>query len=108
MPFNTNSGRFLKSKEAELPPGPGTYIDIYNPVNSSVLKETENILNEREYAEKRGAVFGPFGSHAQRFKGGSSLANLNEVPGPGQYESKTTFANEKSVEEPYIDPRANH
>ena len=33
---------------------------------------------------------------------------MNEVPGPGQYDSRSTFPAEKSVEEPYIDPRAKH
>ena len=44
-------------------PGPGTYIDINNPNNSSICKGLSKIREDRTLAESQGVKIGVFGSN---------------------------------------------
>ena len=44
-------------------PGPGTYIDINNPQNSSVSKHLINLTSDRNFVEANGVKIGAFGSN---------------------------------------------
>lgn len=62
-------------------PGPGTYIDINNPQNSSVSKPLLKFSSDRTFAEAHGIKLGAFGSNAKRFDKG--IIQESNVPGPG-------------------------
>jgi hypothetical protein len=49
-------------------PGPGQYIDMANPKNSSVCKNLLKLAADRSYAEANGVKIGPFGTSAKRFE----------------------------------------
>ena len=66
-------------------PGPGTYIDINNPNNSSICKSLAKIREDRSLAESQGVKIGVFGSNTFRGKD-SWLRVCNENPGPGTYD----------------------
>ena len=63
-------------------PGPGAYIDINNPNNSSICKSLAKIREDRTLAESQGVKLGVFGSNTIRDKD-SWLNVVNENPGPG-------------------------
>lgn len=44
-------------------PGPGSYIDINNPHNSSVSKPLLKFSSDRSFAEAHGIKLGAFGSN---------------------------------------------
>lgn len=66
-------------------PGPGAYIDVNNPKNSSLRNNGMTMTDEeRKLAEKGGARLGAFGtSTATRFE--NSWLKPKEGPAPGQY-----------------------
>jgi len=84
VPFNSSDQRHCsKVNKKEGPPGPGAYIDISNPKNSS-LRSNGVIMTEEErrLAEKGGAHLGAFGtSTATRFE--NSWLKPKEGPAPG-------------------------
>lgn len=73
-------------------PGPGAYIDINNPQNSSVTKPMLKFSSDRTFAEAHGIKLGAFGSNAKRFEKG--LFGGKDGPGPGQYEKEESASNE--------------
>ena len=64
-------------------PGPGSYIDINNPINSAISRSMAR-GEDRSLAESQGVKLGVFGSNTARTKD-SWLAVKNENPGPGSY-----------------------
>ena len=84
VPFNTSSKREEPGKGKDKQPGPGAYIDIGNPVNSSVMKGFLKFASDRVIMEAQGIISGPFGSTEKRFKG--TYPNEKVLsPGPGDY-----------------------
>ena len=69
-------------------PGPGAYIDINNPNNSSICKSLAKIREDRSLAESQGVKLGIFGSNTARTKD-SWLCVRNENPGPGSYDTQS-------------------
>ena len=69
-------------------PGPGAYIDINNPNNSSICKSLAKIREDRSLAESQGVKLGVFGSNTTRTKD-SWLNVRNENPGPGSYDTQS-------------------
>ena len=69
-------------------PGPGAYIDINNPNNSSICKSLAKIREDRTLAESQGVKLGVFGSNTSRLKD-SWLNVRNQNPGPGTYDTNT-------------------
>ena len=67
-------------------PGPGSYIDINNPQNSSVSKPLLKFSSDRTFAEAHGIKLGAFGSNTKRFD--SVGQNKKDAPGPGSYDYK--------------------
>jgi len=66
-------------------PGPGAYIDINNPQNSSVTKPLLKFSSDRTFAEAHGIKLGAFGSNTKRFETGA--LKVKDGPGPGHYEN---------------------
>ena len=77
-----------KQVKGSFNPGPGAYIDISNPNNSSVCKSLAKIREDRTLAESQGVKLGVFGSNTAREKD-SWLNVRNENPGPGSYNTNT-------------------
>lgn len=65
-------------------PGPGTYIDIMNPNNSSICKSLNKINEDKTLAESQGVKIGIFGSTTGRFEKG--WMSSTDGPAPGQYD----------------------
>ena len=87
VPFNTSDERGCNKKTKTAAPGPGTYIDINNPNNSSICKSLNKIKEDRTLAESQGVKLGAFGTTTGRFT--KSWMNPKEGPGPGFYEEET-------------------
>ena len=51
VPFNCSDERTCNKKVRTAAPGPGTYIDINNPNNSSICKSLNKIKEDRSLAE---------------------------------------------------------
>lgn len=51
VPFNCSDERTCNKKTKTVAPGPGTYIDINNPNNSSICKSLNKIKEDRSLAE---------------------------------------------------------
>lgn len=84
-PFNsTNERECNKKKAASNVPGPGTYIDINNPMHSSVCKPLLKFSSDRSFAEAHGIKIGAFGSNSLRFT--DKAFKPKDTPGPGHYE----------------------
>ena len=66
-------------------PGPGSYIDINNPINSSICKRLGKIHEDKALAETQGVKLGVFGSNTSRQKN-SWMNVVNSNPGPGSYD----------------------
>ena len=80
-------------------PGPGTYIDINNPLFSSVSKPLLKFSSDRTFAEAHGIKLGAFGTNSKRFDKG--VFEGKHGPGPGYYDytiDKTIDAEQKKVE----------
>lgn len=87
VPFNTSDERGCNKKMKSVAPGPGTYIDINNPNNSSICKSLNKIKEDRTLAESQGVKLGAFGTTCGRFT--KSWMDPKEGPGPGFYEEET-------------------
>lgn len=83
--FNISDERACNKKVKSTNPGPGTYIDINNPIYGSMKTQAQNWnKEERSQQEEQGIKLGPFGSNASRFAKGSWL-EPKQGPDPGQY-----------------------
>jgi hypothetical protein len=86
VPFNSSTGRQSQAqapaKENQLP-GPGAYIDVNNPIHSSVTKGILKFATDRGIMEAQGLACEPFGSTETRFKAG--YFRTKDGPGPGDY-----------------------
>ena len=65
MPFSISSTRD-SHKEVTKVPGPGAYIDIFNPANSSSCKNFKKIADEKTIAMSQGTKLAAFGSKVER------------------------------------------
>jgi len=84
VPFGVSDERnCLRKQKKNNEPGPGQYIDISNPNNSSVCKSLMKFSNERGFAEAHGVVIGPFGATSKRFE--KNYFEPKNGPAPGQY-----------------------
>lgn len=81
-PFTSSDDRPCNKKVKAPVPGPGTYIDIYNPVHCS-LKTANLNKEERTQQEEQGIKLGPFGANKDRFF--NSWLDPRDGPDPGQY-----------------------
>jgi len=86
--FNQQEERSCNKTYKSTNPGPGAYIDINNPNNSSICKSLAKIREDRTLAESQGVKLGVFGSNTARQK--DSWINVrNENPGPGSYDTQS-------------------
>ena len=83
VPFGSSEERACMRKNvAKQPnPGPGTYIDINNPLYSSVSKPLLKFSSDRTFAEAHGIKLGAFGTNSKRFEKG--VFDGKNGPGPG-------------------------
>lgn len=81
-PFTSSDDRPCNKKVKAPVPGPGTYIDIYNPGHCS-LKTANLNKEERTQQEEQGIKLGPFGANKDRFF--NSWLDPRDGPDPGQY-----------------------
>jgi hypothetical protein len=86
VPFNCSDERGCNKKVKAVAPGPGTYIDINNPNNSSICKSLNKIKEDRTLAESQGVKLGAFGTTCGRFEKSWMVPKNPEAPGPGFYE----------------------
>lgn len=73
VPFGSSEERGCLKKPAALKaaiPGPGSYIDINNPIFSSVSKPLLKFNSDRTFAEAHGIKLGAFGTNSKRFEKG--------------------------------------
>lgn len=84
VPFGGSDERPCNKKVRNANPGPGTYIDINNPMNSSICKSLNKIKEDRSLAESQGVKLGAFGTTSRRFEKGWLAPK--DGPAPGQYE----------------------
>ena len=87
VPFNCSDERGCNKKSKSVAPGPGTYIDIMNPNNSSICKSLNKIKEDRSLAESQGVKLGAFGTTCNRFE--KSWCSPEDGVGPGFYEKET-------------------
>ena len=109
VPFNTSTGRQGQApptaKENQLP-GPGSYIDVNNPIHSSVTKGILKFATDRGIMEAQGLSCEPFGSTETRFKAG--YFRTKEGPGPGDYANDETKKDDlERVYEKIAKPRSS-
>ena len=83
-PFNCTAIRKIDSDIECLKdnPGPGQYIDVCDPKNSSVFSKQVKYFKEKGNAFKKGYDSNSFGINEKRFQGGPST----KTPGPGAYQ----------------------
>lgn len=95
VPFGSSDERpCLKKPAIKQPiPGPGSYIDINNPLFSSVSKPLLKFSSDRTFAEAHGIKLGAFGSNTKRFEKGEFVGKLG--PGPGYYD----FVIDRTIED---------
>lgn len=72
VPFGSSEERscLKKQNNKQVVPGPGAYIDINNPLYSSVSKPLLKFSSDRTFAEAHGIKLGAFGSNSKRFEKG--------------------------------------
>jgi hypothetical protein len=70
-------------------PGPGSYIDVNNPNNSSICKSLSKIQEDRQLAASQGVKLGAFGSTTDR---ATFWAKAKDGPSPGQYDLNNDLA----------------
>ena len=84
--FNSSDERAVNKRTKAPNPGPGSYIDINNPVNSSLKLQASTWNKEdRSQQEEQGIRLGPFGSNTHRFQ--KSWLDPKDGPDPGTYNS---------------------
>ena len=82
--FSMSDLRFYEKKPKPGPPGPGSYIDINNPLHCSFKTQVKNLSREeRNQQEEQGIKLGPFGANKDRFF--KSWLDPKDGPCPGQY-----------------------
>jgi len=82
--FFSSDERPVNKKIKAPNPGPGTYIDINNPLHCSLKCQNQGWNKEdRTQQEEQGIKLGPFGSNTYRFH--KSWNDPREGPDPGQY-----------------------
>jgi len=64
-PFSSSSKR-NPQKEITETPGPGAYIDIFNPSNSASCKNLKRIAEDKIIALSQGIIQPAFGSKVER------------------------------------------
>ena len=86
VPFGSSEERTCMKKPIlkQPVPGPGTYIDINNPLYSSVSKPLLKFSSDRTFAEAHGIKLGAFGTNSKRFEKG--VFEGKNGPGPGHYD----------------------
>ena len=89
VPFGTRDDRPCNKPVKALNPGPGNYIDIYNPTNSSVAGKITKFEEERTLAESQGVKMGAFGSTTDRE---TFWCSPKDGPSPGQYDDNNDLA----------------
>jgi hypothetical protein len=89
VPFGASEDRDCLKNSKAPNPGPGTYIDINNPNNSSICKSLNKIQEERTLAESQGVKLGAFGSTTGRT---TFWTAPKEGPGPGTYDDNKDLA----------------
>lgn len=90
--FNSSDVRPVNKKIKNANPGPGTYIDINNPMHCSIKSaQTSQINNDRSQQEEQGIKLGPFGSNNNRFY--ASWLNPKQGPDPGHYQKQMVKVN---------------
>ena len=87
VPFGSSDERAVNKKTKLMGPGPGQYIDINNPNNSSICKSLNKIKEDRTLAESQGVKLGAFGTTTGRFEKG--WMKTKDGPGPGYYDSSS-------------------
>ena len=94
VPFGSSEERGCMKKPPgkTTAPGPGTYIDIFNPLHSSVSKPLLKFSSDRTFAEAHGIKLGAFGTNSKRFEKG--VFDGKNGPGPGAYD----FTVDKTIE----------
>ena len=107
VPFNSSTLREAEHTTKEnQQPGPGTYIDVNNPIHSSVTKGILKFATDRGIMEAQGLTCEPFGSTEKRFKAG--YFRTKEGPGPGEYTEDETKKDEiDKVYEKIAKPRSS-
>lgn len=88
VPFGHAAERACNKKNKVQGPGPGQYIDISNPLNSSVCKGLNKIREDRTLAESQGVKLGVFGSTTTR-QDGRGWLQIKDGPGPGAYDTSS-------------------
>ena len=82
--FSSTQLREFQKKTKTVAPGPGTYIDINNPLHCSFRTQVANLnREERHQQEEQGIKLGPFGANKDRFF--KSWLDPKAGPDPGQY-----------------------
>lgn len=93
--FNSSDERYVNKKIKAPNPGPGSYIDINNPVHCSLKLQASTWNKEdRSQQEEQGIKLGPFGSNTYRFH--KSWLDPKEGPDPGQYTSELVKVNKEN------------
>lgn len=82
MPFNTSDPLIHYKKVRAGPPGPGSYVDVNNPLHCSLKGVIKNVSHSVEDNPKNG----PFGANNDRFF--NSWLKPKAGPSPGQYEKQ--------------------
>ena len=108
VPFGISDERDCNKKDKPSNPGPGTYIDVNNPIYSSVTRGILKFATDRGIMQAQGLASGPFGSTSERFNRG--VFEPKSGPGPAHYsEVKTERETEETglVYEKYLKPKSN-
>lgn len=79
-------------------PGPGTYIDINNPNNSSICKSLNKIKEDRTLAESQGVKLGVFGSTTSKTCNSWLDPKDGPRPDPGQYVNLSSYSTKPSFD----------
>lgn len=84
--FNSSDERTVNKKVKAPNPGPGTYIDINNPLHCCLKTQASTWNKEdRSQQEEQGIKLGPFGSNSYRFFKSWMDPRDGGRPDPGQY-----------------------
>lgn len=90
--FSSSDIRDCNKKLKSPFPGPGSYIDVNNPLHSSIRSAIiQNNAEEKSQQEQDGIKLGAFGSNADRFA--QSWLKPKEGPDPGAYISPLVKVN---------------
>ena len=90
--FNSSDPRPVNKKVKAPNPGPGTYVDINNPMHCSIKGAAKN--EDRAQQEEQGIRLGAFGSNTNRFK--KSWLDPKVGPDPGQYIGELVKVNKET------------